>query len=63
MHKLSLMRNELRASLWFLPGLIAACSIALVEVDGRVSREFHNQVGGHGGRHPEPHRVSRRRFI
>ncbi len=44
MHKLYLVWNELRASLWFLPGLIVACSVALavalVEVDGRVRPEF-----------------------
>ena len=44
MHKLHLMWNGLRASLWFLPGLIVACSVALavalVEIDGRVRPEF-----------------------
>ena len=38
------MWNGLRASLWFLPGLIVVCSVALafalVEADGRVSREL-----------------------
>ena len=44
MHKLHLMWNGLRASLWFLPGLIVVCSVvlavALVEIDGRVRPEF-----------------------
>ena len=44
MHKLDLLWSELRASLWFVPGLIVAASLALaaalVEVDGRVSREL-----------------------
>lgn len=44
MHKFHLMWNGLRASLWFLPGLIVVCSVvlavALVEIDGRVRPEF-----------------------
>lgn len=44
MHKLKLMWGELRASLWFLPGLIVACSVALavalVEADGHVRPEL-----------------------
>lgn len=44
MHKLSVLWSDLRASLWFVPGLMVAGSlvlaVALIEVDGRVSREF-----------------------
>lgn len=44
MHKLQLMWSSLRASLWFVPGLIVACSVALaivlIEMDGRVSRDL-----------------------
>jgi uncharacterized membrane protein len=44
MHKLSVLWGDLRASLWFVPGLIVAGSIALavalIETDGRVSREL-----------------------
>lgn len=44
MHKLKLMWSGLRASLWFVPGLMVTCSIAmavlLIEVDGHVNREL-----------------------
>ena len=44
MHKLKQLWNELRSSLWFVPGLIVLSSIlvafALIEVDSRVSREM-----------------------
>ena len=44
MHKLKQLWNELRSSLWFVPGLIVLGSIAiafaLIEVDSRISREM-----------------------
>ncbi|MBA2647648.1 MAG: DUF2254 domain-containing protein, partial [Pyrinomonadaceae bacterium] len=44
MNKLKRLWNELRSSLWFVPGLIVLGSIAvafaLIEVDSRISREM-----------------------